>query len=163
MGDRTCTEPECTRKCLARGLCSTHYGAAYRSGSLPPKLSPPLDRHRLTEVDAERRTALCCLCGPVRIRHRAGRRGPECRTKRYQRSKGYSLSRAERVELSKRQRGRCAICRRGEADAGAFVVDHCHETGRVRGLLCNSCNVGIGFLADNPDRAFRAFAYLATT
>jgi len=160
MGDRTCTEAGCSRKHLARGLCGTHYGAAYRSGKLPPQPLQPPERHKLVNVDEDDRTALCSICGPVKIRPRSGRRGPECRTKRYQYAKGYRLSPAERRGLHDRQRGRCAICRRREAEAGTFVVDHCHGTGRVRGLLCNSCNVGIGFFGDDTDRVFQAFAYL---
>ena len=39
-------------------------------------------------------------------------------------------------------------------------VDHCHETGRIRGLLCNSCNWGLGHLKDNPATLRRLMAYL---
>jgi hypothetical protein len=41
-----------------------------------------------------------------------------------------------------------------------FHVDHCHSTGRVRGLLCGSCNRAIGFLRDDPDIAQRISHYL---
>ncbi|AKL88331.1 endonuclease VII [Gordonia phage GMA6] len=58
----------------------------------------------------------------------------------------------------KRQRGRCAICRRKMPYT--LCVDHCHETGKVRGLLCISCNRGLGFFADDPKRMQRAIEYL---
>ena len=41
-----------------------------------------------------------------------------------------------------------------------FYVDHCHTAGKVRGLLCNLCNRGIGFLRDNADTAMRIAHYL---
>jgi hypothetical protein len=50
-------------------------------------------------------------------------------------------------ELEKKQSGLCALCDRPEAMACRkfkLSVDHDHETGRVRGLLCNACNVGLG-------------------
>ena len=67
------------------------------------------------------------------------------------------------------QRGGCAIC--GSADAkhrkytrakvAAFSVDHDHTTGKVRGLLCSSCNRALGLINDNPDVAARMVSYLS--
>lgn len=54
----------------------------------------------------------------------------------------------------------CAVCRDpivlGEND----YIDHCHATGRIRGILCNNCNAGLGFFKDDRTRLFRALAYL---
>lgn len=60
------------------------------------------------------------------------------------------------------QGGRCAICGtdKGNYRGHRLHVDHCHETGIVRGLLCNRCNSAIGYLDDNPRRLRRAAAYL---
>jgi hypothetical protein len=55
------------------------------------------------------------------------------------------------------QSGCCAIC--GTA-VDRLSVDHCHETGGLRGLLCKMCNVGLGLFRDNPDRLRNAAAYL---
>ena len=72
---------------------------------------------------------------------------------------GMSLSDYRRMEES--QGGLCAIC--GEPEPGKFGnlhVDHCHETGEVRGLLCASCNLGLGKFRDRPDLLIAASAYL---
>jgi hypothetical protein len=43
----------------------------------------------------------------------------------------------------------------------ALRVDHCHETGKIRGLLCHNCNVAIGHLGDNLSTMQNAISYLA--
>lgn len=49
------------------------------------------------------------------------------------------------------QDGKCAICgTETSAGKGRFSVDHDHGTGKIRGLLCNNCNAGIGLLKDDP-------------
>ncbi|MGW4225581.1 endonuclease VII domain-containing protein [Streptomyces bauhiniae] len=68
----------------------------------------------------------------------------------------YGITEAERDAMIASQRGLCVIC----LDAPAVHVDHCHKTGRVRGVLCFNCNSGLGLLRDDPDTARRAAAYL---
>jgi predicted nucleic acid-binding Zn ribbon protein len=60
------------------------------------------------------------------------------------------------------QEGRCAICGATEPGGrgGRFHVDHDHATGRVRGLLCHGCNVGIGMLHDDPAVMRAAISYV---
>lgn len=62
--------------------------------------------------------------------------------------------------LFESQGRRCAICRIEENGAKRFHVDHCHDTGVVRGILCTKCNIGIGALRDDSDLVMRAFLYL---
>ncbi len=56
------------------------------------------------------------------------------------------------------QRGCCAICSKPEEEESYQVlhVDHCHKTGRVRGLLCRNCNHVLGLMKDNPELLRRA-------
>ena len=58
------------------------------------------------------------------------------------------------------QRWGCAICGGVNENKRRLSVDHDHRTGRVRGLLCNPCNLAIGWMRDNPDRLRAAASYL---
>ena len=64
-------------------------------------------------------------------------------------------------EILKNQNNKCAIC--GTESTGKrknFSVDHCHKTGKVRGLLCSNCNAGIGNLRDDITLLEKAIWYL---
>lgn len=68
-------------------------------------------------------------------------------------------------EMFAEQEGRCKICRRKEwrsiqGHLLKLCVDHCHETGLVRGLLCYQCNAGLGMFHDDVERLKRAILYL---
>ena len=66
-----------------------------------------------------------------------------------------------RLELHARQGGKCAICgTQYVLGLKRLALDHCHETGRIRGLLCGSCNRGLGLFRDNPERLRKAIEYL---
>ena len=148
------------------------YGRAYRSGELKTWVHKEAF-HRLSDVDEDSRTAVCQVCGPVAIRLRKNR-SPECMTRRredrrkyrtpydperaaaWRRKWKYGLDDSEFNAMSASQDGRCAICQVEES----LVVDHCHGTGRVRGLLCHGCNVGLGFFRDNQESLRSAIEYL---
>jgi len=68
----------------------------------------------------------------------------------------YSITKEQWEELAAKQEGKCAICLRYLP----LRVDHNHATGKVRGLLCHSCNLGIGIFEDDPDRLQRASEYV---
>jgi hypothetical protein len=77
----------------------------------------------------------------------------------------FGIALEDYVGLLEKQRGVCAICERPETTTfrGALrrlCVDHNHETGAVRGLLCHMCNVGLGNFRDDTDLLDRATAYL---
>lgn len=73
----------------------------------------------------------------------------------------YGVSEEVYKDLLERQFGKCAICGASwQASGRRFSVDHSHETGKVRGLLCGSCNFGLGQFKDDPDLLMRAVGYL---
>lgn len=65
-------------------------------------------------------------------------------------------------QLMHEQNGVCAICGNEETSSNAkyLAVDHDHNTGKIRGLLCSKCNRAIGLLQDNPDIVNEALNYL---
>jgi hypothetical protein len=74
---------------------------------------------------------------------------------------GFSLEKYE--EQLKKQEGKCAICKTDSPQHGhikRFSVDHCHSTGKIRGLLCSKCNKGIGFFNDDTKLLDQAIKYL---
>lgn len=70
----------------------------------------------------------------------------------------YGLSVTEYESLFRNQKGVCAIC--GVPSKRQLSVDHCHNTKRVRGLLCHKCNFAIGLFQDNPALLVAASVYL---
>jgi hypothetical protein len=64
----------------------------------------------------------------------------------------YGLTLAQVQELFTSQGSRCGAC--GSTDPGRktlhWPIDHCHETGKIRGALCNRCNLTLGMVKDNP-------------
>lgn len=71
----------------------------------------------------------------------------------------YGLTAEDFLRLYEEQEGRCAICE-AEQEPSKIHIDHNHETGEVRGLLCGSCNRALGYLKDSPLIVERAFNYL---
>ncbi len=78
----------------------------------------------------------------------------------------YGLRPDEYRALLAQQDFRCAVCRHELVDAVAQSaldapnVDHCHDSGQIRGILCHPCNLGIGHLKNDPDRLRAAAIYL---
>jgi len=76
----------------------------------------------------------------------------------------YGIGFQQYEEMLRQQDGKCAICGAVAADTrgSRLHVDHCHQTGAVRGLLCSSCNLGLGKFGDCSGRLERAALYLRT-
>lgn len=73
----------------------------------------------------------------------------------------FNLSIEDYNKLFELQGGKCAICRKHQSELRkSLSVDHCHNTMKIRGLLCNNCNAGIGLLQDNKEVIEAALWYL---
>ncbi|MDE2096323.1 MAG: endonuclease VII domain-containing protein [Patescibacteria group bacterium] len=77
----------------------------------------------------------------------------------------FGIGISEYTKMLEAQNGVCAICGRPEARLRngrpqSLCVDHCHTTGRLRGLLCSACNRSIGLMKDNAQRLRAAAEYL---
>jgi hypothetical protein len=68
----------------------------------------------------------------------------------------YGLTHEQYLAMVESQGGVCALCRQHKY----LTVDHCHETGVVRGLLCQDCNTSLGKLGDTPASLQRVLRYL---
>jgi hypothetical protein len=79
-----------------------------------------------------------------------------------QRLRQYGMTHEEFISMLAEQGNCCRICHRIQnGDKRLFpVVDHNHLTGKVRGLLCDNCNTGIGYFSDNPQLLLAAADYL---
>lgn len=75
----------------------------------------------------------------------------------------YGMSPGQYDQMLADQGGVCAICGKAPTGTGSrskLRVDHCHTSGRVRGLLCNSCNLAVGNFRDDPEIMRKAIEYL---
>jgi hypothetical protein len=154
-----CAVDGCERVIKARGWCELHLARFYARGT--------------TDAPEQKSTMLCGRCdkqvprGEYDMKQTACKR---CRPFVRQELNARRLSRASGVtrtaaELRQAQDGRCAICGVPEAEAprARLAVDHDHDSNRIRGLLCNNCNCGLGHFKDSPSRMLAAIEYLART
>ena len=74
--------------------------------------------------------------------------------------KRYGLSVEDYMDMTVEQQGLCAICGKECVRNKKLCVDHNHDTGEVRELLCSKCNFGIGQFNDDPDLLKKAVRYL---
>jgi hypothetical protein len=139
----TCTFPGCDRPRLSKGWCAGHYSQHREGRPLAP----------LRPVDPKRGCAVLWCDG-----QHYGR----TLCKRHLRmTNAYGLGVLELIALLAAA-PTCAICGRawGSSRDRQPVIDHDHTTGKIRGVICGACNIGIGHFDDNPNRLVRAAAYL---
>lgn len=106
------------------------------------------------------RPPVCIPCSRKKSRSRAGESDEPQTTEQMQRqARTYDVPWLEFLEMTTRHGGKCWCCRTRLWK----VVDHEHDTKRVRGLLCQDCNLGIGKLGDDLEGVARAVAYLSST
>ena len=83
------------------------------------------------------------------------------KSRKYNLKSLYGITLEQYDEMLKNQNYGCKICgKTAEENKGNLVVDHCHSTGHIRGLLCHACNKGLGNFKDDTDRMRVAMTYL---
>ncbi|MFJ1667386.1 endonuclease domain-containing protein [Streptomyces bottropensis] len=89
-----------------------------------------------------RRRKVCAACRP-KTRLRRGEQSLEKRRERHRRGE-FKLIADHYERLFAAQNGECAICRIRPQEGQTLCIDHCHQSGRVRALLCGPCNIALG-------------------
>lgn len=123
-----------------------------------------MSQFRYTNKNRTARRRVCNGCFGKQNKSwvQANRESVRANSFRYKLKTAYGLTEEQYDDMLALQDGRCLICRREFASDRRLVphVDHCHETGRVRGILCFTCNTGIGKFNDNIEWLEAAIAYL---
>jgi Recombination endonuclease VII len=109
---------------------------------------------------------LCISCCKERQKNRWDSRNPKKRLEQHIKYK-YSLTINELMEILDKQNGNCAICETQLPDLlvynnrrRGYAIDHNHETGKFRGILCLKCNSMLGMSCDSIDLLEKAAGYL---
>lgn len=181
---------DCQKSVIARGLCGMHYQRWRKTGD-PLYLRPNLGNRTPRPVVIERTCRVCRrvgdprefvpkanICKPCSVAYKEEwkRRNPE----KFQAILARGAETRSRYELRRRavrngqdpdfmetyiaqHDGMCAICH-GKYPQGrkALAMDHDHQTGLFRGMLCANCNGGLGRFHDDPELLAAAIAYLKT-
>ena len=84
----------------------------------------------------------------------------KARNRRWQRQNFYGLSFTDEILLREYQNNECPLCKVKFKTDSDYHVDHCHQTNKIRGLLCPSCNKALGLFKDDPNTLRRAATYV---
>ena len=115
-----------------------------------------------------RRDGLQTYCKPCQVssvvtsQHRNGDSLKRARSteRGYHLRSRYGITEGEYTTMLEGQGGGCKICGSACETGRRLAVDHCHKSGKVRGLLCASCNIGLGKFKDSPELLASALKYL---
>lgn len=120
---------------------------------------------------------ICCCCGKVMLLDKFWKTARYCKkcyaVKNYKKDPvktqntrllyKYGITNEQRMQMFDEQKGCCKACPAGldiTTGAAGYAVDHDHETGEVRGILCSACNKALGLLQECPDRFKYLIKYL---
>ncbi len=157
------------RKALICVDCRAEFRPPKETGNFPERCEP-CRAERIKALRKER-TKRWRAANPDRQRsiqrqsyHRNKGNPQRLSTRLVQQLRAYGLTVEDHAAMVERQGNRCAICKTEHRGRGKRLhVDHDHETGRVRGLLCGPCNVSLGGFRDDPKLLRSALKYLKST
>lgn len=154
---------------------SKHSVKSGNPSSTPEGDPEPSQRNEREGVETGHGATLvtCNVCGTSKNpsefykKNREGRKDKTCKRCRIiaQRERNLGITDDQYWDLYRKQGGRCGICERRlySKRFKAFCVDHNHETGEIRGLLCHNCNRAIGMLRDCSATITRAAEWVEGT
>ena len=122
----------------------------------------PIDDFYLRNKTSMVRHSTCKECDRKRVAENYAKDPSIYQNNHLKRNYGITLN--EYNKMLKEQDHKCATCGTTEAGGkhGKFMVDHSHNTGEVRGLLCKSCNIALGEIKDNRQTLLNMVEYLET-
>lgn len=174
---RTCAQCEmkidlqhdrfCSRDCRRAYLLKNHSKQCTRCGRTPEETAFSNNKGTFDGL-----SSICKQCKSADQSQRLSEYSPERKKEIKERAKSdayrdtmlkrnYGISLDQLNKLMSEQVELCKICQTPFDDQNVFCVDHDHQTGRVRGLLCRTCNWGLGHFKDSPQLLARAQAYLS--
>lgn len=119
----------------------------------------PEDSFYRRRAHKTRRNTRCKTCTAVSVKNWR-ENNPE-RQAHTMRKNIYGLSKDNFIEIYQTQDGKCGACKKDIPTYGRDIsVDHNHDTGQVRGLLCHNCNDALGKLKDNPETVLSLYEYI---
>lgn len=122
--------------------------------------SLPVDQYNKNKKGKDGRASWCMSCDRAYYERRKEAGLTDKRDMRaYHLQRNYGLTLDEYNSMIEQQGGCCAICR-GSSNGKSWHVDHDHETGAIRGILCNGCNTALGGMRDSPAILRAAADYL---
>lgn len=126
------------------------------------KVVKPLDCYPQDKRASDGKASSCKECNNANFRKRYATKEYKKSHAAYRRLKRYGITNEQYEQRLKDCNNSCEIC--GVSFTTAKLhVDHCHETGKFRGLLCSCCNTALGGLGDNIEGLMRAINYLRNT
>lgn len=179
MGERICSVENCKRPHYGRGFCNMHYSRWRRWGDPLNHGNRNVPRLPCSIEGCDTISASWGWCekhlhrwkrwGDPLARPEHGRRDYRRPVPGQKRSQldimlwaNYRITEKDYLDLLRQQDGVCAICGSYPTPRRRLVVDHDHESGAVRGLLCPSCNAGVGMLKDDVAVLQSAISYLGS-
>jgi hypothetical protein len=139
---KPCAALGCAKEASRRGFCVAHYHADRRAN--PERVEAARQERKRAKKKASQARYRAKAAGEIREYMRRYHSEWSTRLRDARRLAQYKMTREAFETLLAAQGHACALCAAGIAEATCHI-DHCHETGRVRGLLCSTCNKGLGW------------------
>jgi hypothetical protein len=170
-----CKIEGCLNPLRTKGLCGAHYFRVRKYGTLDlpeekritllkegKSYCPKCEQEKsLAEFHNDKYTMTgkaiyCRECNKKKSKERYSSNKEKVSIQRIK--KKFGISQDDYLKLFNDQDGKCKIC---EVPKKKLVVDHCHTTQKIRGLLCSSCNLGLGHFKDSINALDAAIRYLS--